>query len=164
MWFSTLEILHALRWNGSSFHSRTKHFRAFYMDVTKFTSQKLEHRRVTAFSSRASVERKRETELRVQIELGIRIRGNFHESIFEIEVENSAVDIKIRDERLRIYSWISANSHELHGSICDRKSRAKRSTIYKMVICNFTEFLMRLSYHAYLKDTNVFVVAVHLNA
>lgn len=87
-WFLTLEILRVLRWNSSSFRLRTKLFRAFYMDVTKFTSQKLEHRRDTAFSSRASAKRKRETESRVQIELGI--RGNFHENIFEIEAENSA--------------------------------------------------------------------------
>lgn len=35
---------------------------------------------VTAFSSRVFAKRKRETESKVQIELGIRIRGNFHES------------------------------------------------------------------------------------
>lgn len=90
VWFLTLEILRVLRWNSSSFRLRTKHFRAFYMDVTTFTSQKLELRHDTAFFSRASAKRKRETELRVQIELGIRVRGNFHENIFEIEAENSA--------------------------------------------------------------------------
>lgn len=165
MWFPTLEILCALPWNGSSFHSRTKHFRAFYMDVTKFTSQKLEHHRVTTFSSRASVERKRETELRVQIELGIRIRENFHENIFEIEAENLAVDIKICDERLRICSWIFANSLRDTRLNCDRKSRAKRLTIYKVVIYDFIKLLTHLSTSCiYFKDANIYVVAVHLNA
>lgn len=83
-----------------------------------------------------------------------------------IEAENFAsisADIKIRDKRLRIYSWISTNSHELNFSICDWKFREKRLSICKVMILNFRIFdVSRLSRHAYLKDTNVSVIAVHL--
>jgi len=123
-----LEILRALRWNGSSFRLQTEHFRAFYMDVTKFTSQKLEHYTLRCFP-RVFPLREREKQNRKS-----KLNWEYvYEVIFtRVKAENCdrdgklvsiSADIKICDKRLRIYSWISANPRELNVPICDWKSR-----------------------------------------